>query len=74
MLYLENRQVAGAFTQEHAAILRHLATQFAVSLENALLYEDLNRNFMQLQESDERYELAVAGSAAGLFDWDIRIE
>ena len=71
MLYVENRQVAGAFTQEHASVLRHLATQFVISLQNALLYEDLNRSIQRLKDSDERYELAVAGSDAGLFDWDI---
>jgi PAS domain S-box-containing protein len=43
ILYLENRQTADVFTLENLSILKHLSTQFAVSVENALLYHDLNR-------------------------------
>jgi formate hydrogenlyase transcriptional activator len=32
----------------------------------------LEQKVRALQESDERYELAVAGSAAGIWDWEIR--
>jgi len=34
-------------------------------------HESLNRRVRELEESARRYELAVAGSDAGLFDWDI---
>ncbi len=71
MLYLANSEMADVFTLERVEILHYLVSQFAVSLENALLYESLSRKVRELQVSDERYDLAVAGSAAGLFDWDI---
>ena len=43
ILYLENRQTADVFTLENLSILKHLSAQFAVSVENALLYDNLNR-------------------------------
>ena len=71
MVYLEDRQKADVFTREHAEVLKHLAIQFAVSVQKALLYEDLKSKIRDLQQSHDRYELAVAGTDAGLWDWDI---
>ena len=42
-LYLENNLTAGAFTPERVAVLQLLASQAAISLENASLYSDLQR-------------------------------
>jgi len=56
-LYLENSQMADVFTLERIEILNHLASQFAISTENALLYERLNQKINALQESETRFRL-----------------
>ncbi len=57
MLYLENRHVTDAFSLERVEILKHLASQFGVSVENAVLYDDLNLKIQKLHESEERLSL-----------------
>ncbi len=41
ILYLENNLSIGAFTKEHLEILNVLSSQMAISVDNALLYENL---------------------------------
>ena len=41
LLYLENNLTTGAFTNDRLVILRILAAQAAISLENAILYRTL---------------------------------
>ena len=43
VLYLENNLTPGAFTSDRVAVLELLASQAAISLENATLYSDLQR-------------------------------
>jgi PAS domain S-box-containing protein len=43
-LYLENNLTPGAFTPDRVALLQWLASQAAISLENAALYSDLQRS------------------------------
>jgi predicted ATPase/signal transduction histidine kinase/CheY-like chemotaxis protein/HPt (histidine-containing phosphotransfer) domain-containing protein len=47
MLYLENNLSSGVFNKERARILDVLMTQISISLENAKLYEDLERRVEQ---------------------------
>jgi PAS domain S-box-containing protein len=42
LLYLENNLAPGTFTRHRTAVLELLASQAAISLENARLYEDLH--------------------------------
>ncbi|MBI3445881.1 MAG: GAF domain-containing protein [Magnetospirillum sp.] len=51
MLYLENSQVSHAFTAGRIALLELLSSQAAISLENALLYEDLQRHRDDLERT-----------------------
>lgn len=46
-LYLENRAVQGAFSPHHLEVVRLLASQFAISFENARLYNDMETRVAQ---------------------------
>ena len=51
IIYLENNLTTGAFTKERMALLRTIATQAAISLENAQLYN----NITKLNQAYERF-------------------
>ena len=59
LLYLENRQLTDVFTLKHMEILKHLSAQFGVSVENALLYENLSHKISELRESEARFRSVV---------------
>jgi PAS domain S-box-containing protein len=62
-LYLENNLTPRAFTSDRVAVLELLASQAAISLENAKLYTDLHRNEASLRESQKTLRLLVDGIA-----------
>jgi len=47
ILYLENNLTVGAFTEDRLEVLNILSAQAAISIENALLYNDLENKVMQ---------------------------
>ncbi|MDC3962774.1 AAA family ATPase [Polyangium jinanense] len=49
VLYLENDLVPGAFTRERLMVVELLASQAAISLQNAILYDALHRSEAQLR-------------------------
>ncbi|MGA1842711.1 MAG: sigma 54-interacting transcriptional regulator, partial [bacterium] len=71
MIYLENNLMTDVFSLERMEIIRLLSAQFSISIENALLYNDLKQNTDTIRKSEERYELAVSGTSVGIWDWDI---
>jgi PAS domain S-box-containing protein len=78
VLYLENNLVTGAFTPDRLAILEVLASQAAISLENASLYSDLQReNAVRrdaeaaLRESEERIRAILDYAPAVVFLKDL---
>jgi PAS domain S-box-containing protein len=64
-LYLENNLTPRAFTPERVAVLELLASQAAISLENANLYSDLQR-------SEDFLAQGQSISHTGSFGWNVR--
>ncbi|MEH2446744.1 MAG: AAA family ATPase [Nostoc sp.] len=64
ILYLENNLIPSAFTQDKLAVLEILIVQIAISLENARLYQGL-------EKSQEQLNLALKSAQIGVWSWDI---
>ncbi|BAZ08608.1 multi-sensor signal transduction multi-kinase [Calothrix sp. NIES-4071] len=81
LLYLENHLTTGAFTVERLEILRLLSAQIAVSLENALLYQNLAQTNAelatantQLEQYTQTLEATVAERTLELKEKNMRLE
>jgi PAS domain S-box-containing protein len=55
ILYLENNLSSGVFTEDRLELLKALASQAAISMENALLYTELENNVYTLSEGEKRF-------------------
>jgi PAS domain S-box-containing protein len=64
MLYLENNLSPHAFTPERTAVLKLLASEAAISMENARLYRDL-------AEREARIRRLVDANIIGIIIWDL---
>ncbi|WP_437275189.1 AAA family ATPase [Sorangium sp. So ce375] len=74
LLYLENNLVTGAFTPGRLTVLELLASQSAISLENAMLYADIEqenaerrRAERELRESQATLQAIIDNSAAAIY-------
>ena len=61
VLYLENNQAVGSFTADRVDLLRLIAAQAAISLENAKFYASL-------RASEEKFRLLYENALEGLFE------
>jgi predicted ATPase/signal transduction histidine kinase len=59
VLYLENSQAAYAFTPSRLSLLGHLASQAAISIENARLYAEVQRAEAALRQANDELEKRV---------------
>jgi PAS domain S-box-containing protein len=65
VLYLENNLASHVFTPTRISVLELLASQAAISLENARLYDDL-------QEREARIRRLVDSNIIGILIWDLQ--
>jgi len=72
ILYLENNLADGAFTPDRLEVLRMLSSQAAISLENALLYANLEQKVQERTRELKTKEasLAEAQKLAQLGSWE----
>jgi len=70
-LYLENNLTPRAFTSDRIAVLELLASQAAISLENASLYSDLQRSYSDLHRSEAFLAEGQRISNTGSFGWSV---
>ena len=74
VLYLENNQMVGAFPPSRMGLLGILASQAAISVQNALLYADLvvevakhKQAEAELSEAEAQYRAVFENAADGIF-------
>jgi predicted ATPase/signal transduction histidine kinase/GAF domain-containing protein/CheY-like chemotaxis protein len=77
VLYLENNLTPRVFTPARSAVLKLIASQAAISLENAHLYTDLKQENSERQRAEEALrrseaylDQAQAASDTGSFGWN----
>jgi len=77
VLYLENNLTPGVFTPARSAVLKLIASQAAIALENAHLYTDLKQENSErrrveeaLRRSEAYLDQAQAASHTGSFGWN----
>ncbi|WNG27718.1 AAA family ATPase [Cystobacter fuscus] len=59
LLYLENDLATEAFSPARLVLLRHLASQAAISMENARLYAEVRRAEVALRQANDELERRV---------------
>jgi PAS domain S-box-containing protein len=70
-LYLENNLTPRAFTADRVGLLEMIASQAAISLENATLYADLQRSYSDLHRSEAYLAQGQSISHTGSFGWSV---
>jgi predicted ATPase len=64
VLYLENNKVSGAFTSDRIRVIQILASQAAISLENARLFDEMKQEADHRRQAEEVLRSIVEGTAA----------
>ena len=63
ILYLENDLTTEAFTPDRLEVLQFLSTQIAISIENAVLYDDLKKAEAEVRRSEEYFRAMIENAS-----------
>jgi len=74
IIYLENNLTVGAFTSARLEIVKILSTQIVISLENALLYKNLEEYSRTLEEKVEERTFELSEKNDKLKDQAIKLQ
>lgn len=71
LMYFAHGGLTSLFTADRLAFLELLSGQFAISVENARLYQRLLEENERRTAAEERLALATSSAKLGIWDWDI---
>jgi PAS domain S-box-containing protein len=71
VLYLENNLAPRVFAPDRLAVLKLLASQAAISMENTRLYRDLTDLYRDLAEREAKVRRLVEANIIGIFIFDL---
>lgn len=71
VVYVDNRIQSGIFTQEDLALLTAFANQAAIAVENARLFDDLQRSLTEIMEMKSHMEDIFASVDSGIVTTDL---
>jgi PAS domain S-box-containing protein len=74
LLYLENNLAPCVFAPARTAVLKLLASQAAISLENTRLYRELKASETELRRAHTHLTEAQRLSQTGSFTWDVQAD
>ncbi|MDY6880660.1 MAG: AAA family ATPase [Thermodesulfobacteriota bacterium] len=66
IIYLQNNLIGSMFSEENVELVKLLASQAAISLENAGLVEEMKSAEKHLRESEERYRRIINTAMDGI--------
>lgn len=73
VLYLENNLIEGIFKSNKVKVIEILSTQAAISLENAMLYNALEKNMKdKLRDSEIKLNVTTSSAGLGLWEWNVK--
>ena len=71
VVYVDNRIQSGIFSQEDLALLTAFANQAAIAIENARLFDDLQRSLTEISEMKGYMEDIFSSVASGILTTDM---